>query len=324
MVVRANRSAGGTSPWSVLDPGPPAGRPDPERPGYRVLRGYIVAFASNATGDQIRWNHLGGSVVTVDYERTAASEVNAWSFPVVNPNIAHGAIAGTSGEIAIDGETYTSAPSQLLMNFMAVQSSAFSGPQSLVLGNTDLTLIPVDVDLRHTAEAPLVTKADITVWNENEVKLSGAYRCVSCWDQTLLSEYGIPNHFMPAALQTAFGKARIDGIASALCPGSVRRRARRGGGAFAFVRRCDAPRPDRVGPDRHGLRERDDALHSGRPAAGRWVRKVRSRDRVIRRAKVRFSPCPDPGDRSSMHFAGAPSQETRTGHGCRLASSGQE
>jgi hypothetical protein len=40
---------------------------------------------------------------------------------------------------------------------------------------------------------------------------------VTCWDQTLLSNYGVPNHFLLDMLQTDFGKARIDGVASNLC-----------------------------------------------------------------------------------------------------------
>ena len=45
----------------------------------------------------------------------------------------------------------------------------------------------------------------------NEVKFSGAHRCVTCWDQALLSDYDLPNHFLIQNLQTAHGKARIDG-----------------------------------------------------------------------------------------------------------------
>jgi hypothetical protein len=43
---------------------------------------------------------------------------------------------------------------------------------------------------------------------------------VACWDQRFLSDYDTPNHFLLQHLQTDFGKARIDGVGSAVCPGS--------------------------------------------------------------------------------------------------------
>ena len=49
------------------------------------------------------------------------------------------------------------------------------------------------------------------------MKFSGTHRCVSCWDQTLLSDYETPNHFLLQHLQTNHGKARVDGTASQLC-----------------------------------------------------------------------------------------------------------
>jgi hypothetical protein len=83
--------------------------------------------------------------------------------------------------------------------------------------DTDLTLLPISVDLRQETDGPVTTKAHFDVWNEEEIKFSGAYRCITCWDQWLLSRHGIPNHFTRANLQTNKGKARIDGIASQLC-----------------------------------------------------------------------------------------------------------
>jgi hypothetical protein len=65
------------------------------------------------------------------------------------------------------------------------------------------------------------TKVHADIWNMNEVKFSGTYRCITCWDQTLLRHYEIPNHFLVEHLQTDHGKARLDGVASpAVCEGS--------------------------------------------------------------------------------------------------------
>ncbi len=51
--------------FTVLDPGTPPGRPDPEGTGERALRGFIVAWAVNEAGHEIRWNHLTGAATIV-------------------------------------------------------------------------------------------------------------------------------------------------------------------------------------------------------------------------------------------------------------------
>jgi hypothetical protein len=65
-----------------------------------------------------------------------------------------------------------------------------------------------------------VTKAHFDIWNENERKLSGTYRCIVAWDQELLSRYtpgGLGNNLLRPNLQTDKGKARIDGLLSQQC-----------------------------------------------------------------------------------------------------------
>jgi hypothetical protein len=215
----------GVSPFTILDPGTPPGRPDPAGSSDRVLRGYIVAWAVNASGQEIRWNHLKGDVVIVNYMLGTAWEYTAWAFASVVPD---GADAGTdpNGEVHPApgvmnlggvGADYTDSFDLLLLDFYAVGSGALSGPSNSVILDTDLTLFPVDVDLRQETDGPVTTKASFTIWNMNEVKLTGLDRCITCWDQTLLSQYGVPNHFLAGNLQTDKGKAQIDGLASQLC-----------------------------------------------------------------------------------------------------------
>ncbi|MCH7597273.1 MAG: hypothetical protein IID35_12045, partial [Planctomycetes bacterium] len=66
-------------------------------------------------------------------------------------------------------------------------------------------------------ECSPITKAKFDLWNGNENRFSGTDRCISSWDQTLLSQYtegGVANHFWRSILQTDRGKARIDGLYS--------------------------------------------------------------------------------------------------------------
>lgn len=90
-----------------------------------------------------------------------------------------------------------------------------------VLIDTDLTLLPAGLDLRQENDGPTITKAKFDIWNENERRFSGTERCVSCWDQSLLSRYGHPNHFRRETLHTDKARARIDGLESNVCPEST-------------------------------------------------------------------------------------------------------
>lgn len=231
-VFRSNRYPETCLPWDggqdiylydqpCDEPAPSGpGRPDPDgETNDSVLRGYIVAFAANPLGEEIRWDHLSARATVIDYRAMAASEYDATAFQVADPDSAHGEPTGSPGVLELDGFEYVSPPSMLLLNFQAAGSNAFSGSQP-VQSSTDLTIHPVSADFSDGG-APVTTKLQIDVWNESEIKLSGAYRCISCWDERLLHNFGNPNHFSVNTLGSNQGKARIDGIASPLCTGSV-------------------------------------------------------------------------------------------------------
>jgi hypothetical protein len=217
------------SPFTILDPGNPPGRPDyVAGSSDRILRGYIIAWAVDNLGREIRWNHLKGDAVIVNYLQGTAWEYTAWAFAsrvggLAGPN---GALHPTPGvlnmnDIDDDGadaaDEYEASFALLLLDFYSVGSSAFSSNGYTASVDTDLTLHPVSVDLTQEGDGEITTKASFTVWNQNESKFTGLDRCITCWDQTLLSEYGIPNHFFEFNLGTDKGKAQIDGLESQLC-----------------------------------------------------------------------------------------------------------
>lgn len=224
----------GCQPFGVLDPpalfGKP-GRPDPEtNGGTRVLRGYVLAWAvrqNPTTGnwEEIRWNHLKGDAVVVNYAEGTAFEYNAFAFQA--HAVPHGQFLPTPGRLDLDGFEYDVAFDELVLDLYASGSSALSqgvpgDPGSTtVFVDTDLTLVPVSVDLRQDNDGPVTTKVEVEIWNEFESKFSGTRRCITCWDQTLLSDFvtsvAIPNHFLRSNLRTDKGKARLDGVASIEC-----------------------------------------------------------------------------------------------------------
>ncbi|MCH7476196.1 MAG: hypothetical protein IIA27_16215 [Gemmatimonadetes bacterium] len=228
-----NSQGGVCQPFTVLDPGSPPGRPDPDGPpGSRLLRGYVYAWAVNNAGEEIRWNHLKGDAVIVNYPATSAWEYNAYSF--TTSCVDHGdepldctlfdpaGVCCTAevipGRLDMDAFQYAFNFDKLLLDFYASGSRALSDGGATVQIDTDLTLYPVSADLRQDTRGPVHTKALFDIWNQNEIGFSGTHRCIWCWDQTLLSKYTeIANHFLRGNLQTDKGKARIDGESSNVC-----------------------------------------------------------------------------------------------------------
>jgi len=90
-----------------------------------------------------------------------------------------------------------------------------------LFSDSSLTFMAGDLDLRQDTNGPSATKADFEIWNEDEVRFSGTERCVTCWDTTLAAFFNAPNHFLIPFLHTNKGRARVNGIGSIVCPGSV-------------------------------------------------------------------------------------------------------
>ena len=210
----------GCQPFRILDNGPPPGRPDPENPGQRILRGYAIAFAVDNDGNEISWNHLSGHVDIVNYADRSAWEYNSYAFQCVYTSTVGDQCGTDPGTLHMDGSEYDWAFDRLLFDFYAVGSFAFSLAPTTVQLDTDLTLYPVSADLRTVetdSTGPVLTRAKFDIWNQNEDAQSGVNRCINCWDQTLLSNYADENSFLIGNLQTNKGKARIDGIESDDC-----------------------------------------------------------------------------------------------------------
>lgn len=226
---------------SILDPGIPAGRPDndPDNPGGRVLRAYLMGWAVDNMGHEIRWNHLSGNAVIVNYRLGAAAEYPAWAFQAHSAphgqqtlscfafNLESGQCIDSRllpGRLDLDGYEYDNIPDKLLIQFNTAGSSYPGQEEGIpdVAVDTQLVVFPVATDLRQDTTGPITTKAKFDIWNENEVRFSGTERCVTCWDGTDLERYITPpgvNHFLMSVIQTTTGKARASGLGSSVCAG---------------------------------------------------------------------------------------------------------
>ncbi|MCP4593756.1 MAG: VWA domain-containing protein [bacterium] len=216
-------------PFEILDPpgvGQLPGRLDPDGSGDRVLRGYLVAWATTTDGKEIRWNHLKGDALIVHYERASAWEYNAYAYRALSGATGEETNAVDPGVLKMNGIEYDQNFDVLMLDFYAPGSVGFDGLRPVSL-DADITLLPVSVDLRQDngfgqPPEPVTTKARFDVWNTFELAFSYD-RCITCWDEALLSNYhdqGI-SIFTVDFLQSDKGIARIEGMASGVCPGSV-------------------------------------------------------------------------------------------------------
>ncbi|MEK6677692.1 MAG: hypothetical protein AABZ47_18820 [Planctomycetota bacterium] len=141
----------GVSPFTVLDPGFPPGRPDtdPNNAGGRILRGYVLAWAVNDNSEEIRWNHLKGDAIVINYAQTSAWEYNTWNFVALAGVREGDLLLPPLGLLGLDGNEYANAPDQLIFDFYAsgtVLRSVANGASVLI--DTDLTLWAAVKDLR--------------------------------------------------------------------------------------------------------------------------------------------------------------------------------
>lgn len=190
---------------------------EPFFPGDNTT-GELKCWAVDA-GDttQIVFNHLYGSAMIFDPVQNTAFQYPAWSFTARS--------AGPPGSLVLDGTTYYDAcPQYLLFNFFAAGAAvnlAADGGNATFL-NTDLTLVPCHQDLRQD-RLPTCTKAKFDIWNENEVKYTGAYQCLKCWFEGYLGDLGTiaggygGAKFTARNLHTTAGRFRVQGMLSSVC-----------------------------------------------------------------------------------------------------------
>ena len=201
----------GVGSFTDLDPG---GRPDGE--GGRLVRGYVLAWAVNQSGAEINWNQLAGNATVVHYSLGTAWEYEAYAVRAIAGEQGS-ATDGNRGQLLLNGVEYEACQESLLLNFFASGDQDPSRRFVTTPFDTDLTLMPVQVDLRDENFGPVTTHIRLDVWNQNEFRFASSHRMITCWDQSLLSGYADPNYFVRQQLQTDVGVARIDGLANTDC-----------------------------------------------------------------------------------------------------------
>jgi len=221
------RASDGTGTGSADDPNVAAGITVPPFFPGEYAAGELKCWAVDAAGsNQVAFNHLYGNAMIFDTQHGAAFEYNAWAFTA--RGVAQGAPVGAGGTLILSGANgaYDACPQYLLFNFFAAGSSINldEGAGFATFVETDLTLVPCYQDLRQD-RVPTCTKAKFDIWNENETKYTGAYRCIKCWFEGYLDMIAVQvpgkgfggEKFVYKNLHTTVGRFRVTGVASTVC-----------------------------------------------------------------------------------------------------------
>jgi len=195
--------------------------------------GELICWAVDGPGhNQISWNHLIGSATVVDSDEVNAYEYSAWSFKVQG-SLAAGAVVGTPGKLELTGLPggYDACPGYLVETFDPAGASLTAGANTIYYQDNDLSVVSCNQDLRQDF-TPHYTKLLMPVWNEHEIKFTGAYECANSYhifglDPSEASE--VPpgditdvgaEIFTFATLKTDKALLKVQGVASTECPAS--------------------------------------------------------------------------------------------------------
>jgi hypothetical protein len=160
-------------------------------PPFEADFGALFCWAVDA-GDQnpVVENHLYGSALLVsgdfaidtglDIDIEGTVLYNAYAF------VGKASLGTDSTQLLLNGQVVTTAggpvvydacPTYLVENFVPLGGVRLSSTSQL---EPELTLVPCKQDLRQERTGTW-TKAKFDVWNANETKFTGAYKCIKCW-----------------------------------------------------------------------------------------------------------------------------------------------
>jgi len=154
--------------------------------------GELKCFAVDDSDVPITKNNFTGTATIFNFTEGTAIGYNAYGFK-------RSGDPGTAGVLTLNGTEYDRCPAYLLGTFM-LDGTSFGVQQRRVTASPgNLTLVPCDQDLRQD-RLPIYTKANFTVWDEDEVGATGAYLCFKCWVDTTLEDPPVVSKGMRAVV----------------------------------------------------------------------------------------------------------------------------
>jgi hypothetical protein len=195
-------------------------------------RGELICFAvDNGQSTQIRHNHLSGTATIIDYDDLTAFEYNAWAFTA--RNVLNGAGVGTPGRLDLNGSTDPLVPGY---DACPKYNIAHIVPNDTVLGtilgdddddddvfglahyeHTHFAVSTCTQDLRQDFNIH-VTKVNLVVWNEQEVKFTGAHECIDSVERFRTDSLDVgDDNFEFFTLLTGAAHVKLRSLASTQC-----------------------------------------------------------------------------------------------------------
>jgi hypothetical protein len=188
-------------------------------------KGALLCWATDgALANQISHNHLSGNATVILAESDdgsgfqAAYTYNSWNFTA--RNVAAGAPVGTPGRLDLTGVdgAYDACPNYLIGHFSPAGAVVENNAATQFVEENALSVLSCNQDLRQDY-TPHYTKLQFQVWNEQEVKFTGAYECSDGYKWTTLAEgadVGAEN-FTYDVIQSTAAQVKVKGVASTQC-----------------------------------------------------------------------------------------------------------
>jgi hypothetical protein len=186
--------------------------------------GALLCWATDvALSTQISHNHLSGTATAVVAFGTdqAAFTYPSWNF-TARPGTPAGAPVGTPGRLDLTGAdgAYDACPNYLIGHFSPAGAvvNTGSGAGTERVGDNALGALSCNQDLRQDF-TPHFTKLQFQVWNEQEVKFTGAYECSDGFKFLFLAGGTdvAPENFTYNVVQSEAAQFKVKGVASTQC-----------------------------------------------------------------------------------------------------------
>jgi len=168
--------------------------------------GMLACWAiDGAAQNQVKWNHLSGTATM--YRPDLAFEYSAYAFAVptgtdLTP------VGTTPGTLPLNGLVYDACP---LYQIDQLSPGGAATPGGIDTGSSYLFMTSCTLNLNQDW-APVWTKWQFDVWNEDEVKFTGAYECADSWHGTDLREGSIQRTDTGVAPVGVVSYAFLDGL----------------------------------------------------------------------------------------------------------------
>ncbi|ADJ28895.1 hypothetical protein [Nitrosococcus watsonii] len=176
--------------------------------------GELQCWAVDSAGaSEIRWNHLVGTATVVDASQGTAYEYNAWGFRCLVGDNGEACVVADAGQLDLNGSEYEACPKKLISQFT---------PAGREMGGFDvqrneLTLASCNQDLTEEQQYHF-SFLKFNVWNEQEVKYTGAYQCIDSWHQGLLDEMqNNGRNFSAASLKSDVARFKVKAMKGSVC-----------------------------------------------------------------------------------------------------------